>query len=86
MVLILYTTIFCTIGIIFVCAIKTDEICVCCFKFAQNFVMPGARLIWHCATLVKFSASAYWAEYGKTLISRAKSWSWLIRQAGLVGK
>ena len=41
--------VLCTIGIVFARAIKTDEICVFCFKLLQNIVMSGAGLIWRCA-------------------------------------
>ena len=49
----------CTIGIRFAWAIKTDKLCVFCFKLPQNIVMPGVGLIWGCAASIEFSASAY---------------------------
>ena len=36
----------CMISIVFARAIKTDKICVFCFKLPQNIVTPGAGLIW----------------------------------------
>ena len=48
----------CAMGIVFACAIKTDKICIFCFKLVLNFVMLSAGLIWRCAAPIKFSALA----------------------------
>ena len=58
-----------------------DKICVFCFKLAQNFVMPGARLTWR---RTHFQPRLIGRKYGKTLILRTKSWSRLNRQVGLL--
>ena len=51
------------IGTVFAGAIKTDKICIFCFKLAQNFVMPSTGLFWHCAAPIKFSASDNMAKH-----------------------